>query len=512
MSLTKVPFVMLEPSNLASYLTYNNKEYVAPSKNYYGMIDYTGYNTTPGLFGTTPNVVSATITLPSGSALPMYCPTNNCMYVVNTLADNVSVVNCANNAIVATISTGSLSRPSGIAYCPSNNCMYVLDYGNSTSAEVPGKISVINCSTNTVTATIACGPGPQAVAYCPTNNYMYVVIYFAQPDWLTDNCHVEVIDSETNTIIVSIEVQKASSGICYVPTLDNLYVTNQTNGSISVISASTNTVTSTISLSAGSTPGAIQYCPASNCLYANDYANNRVNIYNLVSGAIANPAVGANPYDVQFCPTNNFIYVANQSPQTVSIIDSATAAVVKTLSLGVDGPSGSAWCPTNNCMYVACYGAGGTANGFLKVIQCGTHVTSDKLEMFGPITQAVATGQFFSSNGASTLNQYMNVANTSGSFLFGLEGVAADTLATGAAAYSTVLTTTGSTWLHFGVGSVVKLSINPSGNTVALGTISPQQATTAAAPAYVKGAIYFDTTLNKLRVGGATGWETITSV
>jgi hypothetical protein len=44
------------------------------------------------------------------------------------------------------------------------------------------------------------------------------------------------------------------------------------------------------------------------------------------------------------------------------------------------------------------------------------------------------------------------------------------------------------------------------------GLIYPQQATTAAAPAYQKGAIYFDTTLNKLRVGGATDWETITSI
>ena len=44
------------------------------------------------------------------------------------------------------------------------------------------------------------------------------------------------------------------------------------------------------------------------------------------------------------------------------------------------------------------------------------------------------------------------------------------------------------------------------------GLLKPQQATTAGAPAYVKGAIYFDTTLNKLRVGGATAWETITSV
>ena len=44
------------------------------------------------------------------------------------------------------------------------------------------------------------------------------------------------------------------------------------------------------------------------------------------------------------------------------------------------------------------------------------------------------------------------------------------------------------------------------------GLIYPQQAATASAPAYAKGAIYFDTTLNKLRVGGATAWETITSI
>ena len=42
--------------------------------------------------------------------------------------------------------------------------------------------------------------------------------------------------------------------------------------------------------------------------------------------------------------------------------------------------------------------------------------------------------------------------------------------------------------------------------------IYPQQHATAGAPAYVKGALYFDTTLNKLRVGGASSWETITSV
>jgi hypothetical protein len=42
--------------------------------------------------------------------------------------------------------------------------------------------------------------------------------------------------------------------------------------------------------------------------------------------------------------------------------------------------------------------------------------------------------------------------------------------------------------------------------------IFPLQAATASAPTYQKGALYFDTTLNKLRVGGAAGWETVTSV
>ena len=39
----------------------------------------------------------------------------------------------------------------------------------------------------------------------------------------------------------------------------------------------------------------------------------------------------------------------------------------------------------------------------------------------------------------------------------------------------------------------------------------PSQYTTVSAPPYMKGAMYFDTTLNKLRIGGATAWETVTS-
>jgi hypothetical protein len=61
-------------------------------------------------------------------------------------------------------------------------------------------------------------------------------------------------------------------------------------------------------------------------------------------------------------------------------------------------------------------------------------------------------------------------------------------------------------------GNAARISIASTGSITFSGLIKPQQATTAAAPAYVLGAIYFDTTLNKLRIGGATAWETVTSV
>ena len=35
---------------------------------------------------------------------------------------------------------------------------------------------------------------------------------------------------------------------------------------------------------------------------------------------------------------------------------------------------------------------------------------------------------------------------------------------------------------------------------------------TVGAPAYVEGRVYYDTTLHKLRVGGAAAYETVTSV
>ena len=58
------------------------------------------------------------------------------------------------------------------------------------------------------------------------------------------------------------------------------------------------------------------------------------------------------------------------------------------------------------------------------------------------------------------------------------------------------------------LGSVATTTYNAI-NTNAV--FMPIQAPTATAPTYVEGGMYYDTTLHKMRIGGATGWETITS-
>jgi hypothetical protein len=48
-------------------------------------------------------------------------------------------------------------------------------------------------------------------------------------------------------------------------------------------------------------------------------------------------------------------------------------------------------------------------------------------------------------------------------------------------------------------------------DTILRGRINLQQYATGSRPAYVKGALIYDSTLGKLVVGGATGWEVVTS-
>jgi YVTN family beta-propeller protein len=72
-------------------------------------------------------------------------------------------------------------------------------------------------------------------------------------------------------------------------------------------------------------------------------------------GCVANTAtitVGTGPYAVAYCPTNDRIYVSNYGGASVSVIIPSTGVVTATITVGTS-PAGIAYCPTNDRIYVA---------------------------------------------------------------------------------------------------------------------------------------------------------------
>jgi hypothetical protein len=49
-------------------------------------------------------------------------------------------------------------------------------------------------------------------------------------------------------------------------------------------------------------------------------------------------------------------------------------------------------------------------------------------------------------------------------------------------------------------------------NLIATGRVDLPQYTTATRPAFVNGAVFFDSDLDKMVVGGVSAWEVVTSV
>jgi hypothetical protein len=202
-----------------------------------------------------------------------------------------------------------------------------------------------------------------------------------------------------------------------------------------------------------------------------------------------------------------------------------TVGGVSLLGSGDVGTIGIAYGGTGQTSFTAGYVHYGSfstsANLFFDGTNLGIGTTSVTAGLLNLYTTSAATCRAIVQG--TTNYALVQAKNTSGDFYFGIDNSAGSGFNAGA--YGRILYSGGAYPMLFYTNDAERMRIFSSGgvsigNTTdpgagglrVSGLIFPQQATTASAPAYVKGAIYFDTTLNKLRVGGATAWETITSV
>jgi hypothetical protein len=265
------------------------------------------------------------------------------LYVCNQNAASVSKIATNTNGLSNTISLSSYCTDVfAIAYATVHNEMWVTSPGSN-------KIIIISCSGDTVATTITVTT-PIGITYDSNNDKMWVTSY-------TNNIYV--IDCHSRTV-THVSIGKYSHQSAIDNQNDVVYITNHLNNSVTVVSAITLSIITSISTD---TPIGIGYSSVSKKIYIGNStgiykvsvldANSSSGTYNtLISyfARISNESSYSMTYDV----TRNHMYVTNLNYQTVDIIDCASDTYIESITTP-GRPSGSGFDSTNKKVYITYY-------------------------------------------------------------------------------------------------------------------------------------------------------------
>jgi YVTN family beta-propeller protein len=239
-------------------------------------------NNTVTVFSTTNNAIIGTIAVGAGPLSIASSPDGSKIYVTNNTAGTVSVISTATNNVTATIPIGG--NPTGIAVSPDGSTVYA-------SNGIAG-IAVINATTNILTTTIDTGASslPTGVAITPDGQYLFEVNSNSVPNT------VGVYKTSDNSLVGNITVASSPYGIAISPDGTLAYVTH-TSGSITVINATTRTVTNSVADGLGNQPLGVSFTPDGTKAYVVNYGASNVWVINpATSTVIGSPiVVGTNP-------------------------------------------------------------------------------------------------------------------------------------------------------------------------------------------------------------------------
>jgi YVTN family beta-propeller protein len=129
------------------------------------------------------------------------------------------------------------------------------------------------------------------------------------------------------------------------------YITNDNDGTVSVINTTTNAVVATVTV--GNRPQGVSVSPDGSRVYVANEVDNSVSVINTATNTVvATVPVGTNPFGLSVSPDGSRVYVANKASNSVSVINTATNTVVATVT-GLYMPLGVSVSPDGSRVYVS---------------------------------------------------------------------------------------------------------------------------------------------------------------
>ena len=338
-------------------------------------------NGTVSVINTANNSVVATIPLgqsPTGVAIS---PDGGKVYISDQALNKISVLNAATNTVISTITEFQGAEPSGVAVSPDGTKLYVANYNSYTFSGM----YIYNTATNALIASIPISGFPYGVVISHDGSRVYVEASDA----------VTVINTATNTIMATIPVGAAdNSYISISPDDSRLYVSNNYTNTVSVIDATVNTVISVIQV--GKSPSATFVSPDGSKLYVENTIDGTISIINTATNSVINTiAAGPWPLGISVTADGRTIYVINGSSKSVTVIDALTYQIITKITVGagpyslgnfISGGSGCSGLPktftiTVNPAPVTPVITSGTVTGMVSACE-GTASTSPNIAQF----------------------------------------------------------------------------------------------------------------------------------
>lgn len=198
----------------------------------------------------------------------------------------------------------------------------------------------------TVVATIPVGCGPYGATYDSAQQEIFVV----------NSCgnSVSVISATTNTVVATVPIPSGSDpqGVTYDSKNGYVYTGNVGAGTVTVVNSATNSVVTTIS-PAGYYPWGVDYDSRNGYVYvANDGSGDTLQV---ISGTsiIKSIVVGSSPDGVTYDGENGDVYTANSGTRTLSEVSGSTNTVIATISYAGWYPYWVAYGAKSGNVYIA---------------------------------------------------------------------------------------------------------------------------------------------------------------
>jgi len=243
---------------------------------------------------------------------------NVLLYVTNSDSNCVTIIDRQQDIVVATIAVDQ--SPVGIAASPDGSRIYVANSG-------AGNISVIDTAVNRVINTISnFGYSPVELALSGDG----LTLYATNPD--SDN--ISVIDTVSNMVTGSISVGNNPAGIVVDQDRNKVYVANKSSNSISIINVDTSTVENTVTVGFNPTGMVIH----EDKLYVANSGSNSIYVLDIPSYTTTKTiSVGQKPTWL-LSGLREHVYVSNADSNEISFVYPAMGLVTRSVSTG-DLPS-----------------------------------------------------------------------------------------------------------------------------------------------------------------------------